>query len=388
MEIVIDEEFRDLIAPLSDDERAGLEASILSEGCRDSLVVWNETLIDGYHRHEICTRHSLGYSTVSREFPDRDRAREWVIRNQFSRRNLTPFVRAELALKLEPLIRVRAKARQSAAGGDRGNKHTGGKPAVPQNSAGALSPIETRVELAKTAGISHDTIEKAKAIAKAADDATKAKLRSGELSINAVFTTLKRCEKECKRVARRRANQRTVQQSPTIEAAVAAAKFATIVIDPPWDWSDEGDVDQLGRAKPQYATMTIEQLLALPVGDRADEDCHIYLWITNRSLPKGFELLAKWGFRYVTCLTWCKPSYGMGNYFRGQTEHILFGVKGSQPLLRKDVGTCFQAPRGPLGHSSKPESFYTLVESCSPGPYLEIFARSQRDNWTSWGGEL
>ena len=159
------------------------------------------------------------------------------------------------------------------------------------------------------------------------------------------------------------------------------------MIDPPWDWGDEGDVDQLGRARPTYGTMTFDELLALPVGERADVDCHLYLWITNRSLPKGFALMERWGFRYITALTWCKPSIGMGNYFRGSTEHVLFGVRGSQQLKRKDVGTWFAAPRGPNGHSSKPGEFYPLVESCSPGPYLEMFARSERAGWLSWGAE-
>ena len=169
------------------------------------------------------------------------------------------------------------------------------------------------------------------------------------------------------------------------EIAEVGARFATIVIDPPWDWGDEGDQDQLGRARPDYATMTKEQLLDLPLPDLADDDCHLYMWITNRSLPKGFELMERWGFRYVTAITWAKPSFGMGNYFRGQTEHVLFGVKGSQPLKRKDVGTLFNAPRGPNGHSSKPVEFYDLVESCSPGPYLEMFSRSDRAGWKAWG---
>jgi N6-adenosine-specific RNA methylase IME4 len=78
----------------------------------------------------------------------------------------------------------------------------------------------------------------------------------------------------------------------------------------------------------------------------------------------------------------------MGNYFRGQTEHALFGVKGSQMLKRQDVGTFFNAPRGPRGHSSKPAEFYSLVESCSPGPYLEMFARDEREGWTVWGAEV
>ena len=88
-------------------------------------------------------------------------------------------------------------------------------------------------------------------------------------------------------------------------------------------------------------------------------------------LPKSFRLMEKWGFRYITCLTWIKPHYGVGNYFRGQTEHVLFGVKGQQPLKRHDVGTWFEAPRGER-HSAKPDEFYALVESCSYAPYIDI----------------
>ena len=132
--------------------------------------------------------------------------------------------------------------------------------------------------------------------------------------------------------------------------------------------------------------MSYERLLALPVAERAATDAHCYLWITNRSLPKGFALLEAWGFRYITCITWVKPSFGMGNYFRGQTEHLLFGIRGSLPLLRRDVGTVFSAPRG-KEHSAKPAELYSLVESCSPGPYLEIFGRGQRPGWTVWGAE-
>jgi N6-adenosine-specific RNA methylase IME4 len=97
--------------------------------------------------------------------------------------------------------------------------------------------------------------------------------------------------------------------------------------------------------------------------------------------------LEAWGFRYVTCLTWCKPSIGMGNYFRDSTEHILFGVRGSLALLEKNVGTWFSAERQGK-HSTKPEEFYQLVEKCSPGPWLEVFSRKGRPGWTQWGAEI
>lgn len=207
-----------------------------------------------------------------------------------------------------------------------------------------------------------------------------AKVRAGTKTVAQV----KRDRKEATRETRREVNRAKVETTAPVRVGVA--RFATIVLDPPWDWGDEGDADQLGRARPEYATMSIDQIAALPVADLADVDCHVYLWITNRSLPKGFDLLDRWGFRYVTCLTWCKPSIGMGNYFRGSTEQILFGVKGSQPLKRKDVGTWFHAPRGER-HSAKPAEAYALIESCSPGPYLDMFARTQRPGWAVWGAD-
>lgn len=161
----------------------------------------------------------------------------------------------------------------------------------------------------------------------------------------------------------------------------------TIVIDPPWDFSDEGDVNQFGRARPTYHTMSLEQIMGLPVPSLAAKNAHLYLWITNRSLPKGFHLLEEWGFRYITALTWCKPSIGMGNYYRGSTEHVLFGVRGSLSLLQHNVGTWFNARR-PGPHSGKPDEFYALVERCSPGPWLEMFARKTRPGWTPWGAEV
>lgn len=193
-----------------------------------------------------------------------------------------------------------------------------------------------------------------------------------------------RIAKELRREQKREGNRDLVEQATPIREYVAGERFETIVLDPPWDWGDEGDQDQLGRARPTYATLSIDQLLDWPVPDLTADNAHIYLWITNRSLPKGFALLERWGFRYVTCLTWVKPSFGMGNYFRGSTEQVLFGVKGALELLRKDVGTHFEAPREGE-HSTKPAAFYELVETCSPGPWLEVFSRHDRSNWVTFG---
>ena len=368
VDITIDKEFAAMIPPLSAEERQQLEENIVEHGgARDPLVVWNEKnatiLLDGHNRYEICTRHELPFDIEEIRFSTRDQAQDWIDRNQLGRRNLT-----HDAFRL---LLGRRTIRAQAGKGFRSD--------LSQSATGdAVS------EIADEAGVDRATAYRAARFAKEIE--TTPELQQAIKERRPVLQ-VKRELKEQAREARREENRQKIASVPEPEnaAAVADAKFATIVIDPPWDWGDEGDQDQLGRARPDYSTMSIEQLEQLDVGGLADEDCHIYLWITNRSLPKGFRLLEAWGFRYITAITWVKPNFGMGNYFRGQTEHVLFGVKGSQPLKRKDVGTSFNAMRGTGGHSSKPAAFLDLVESCSPGPYIEMFSRSSRNGWITWG---
>lgn len=375
MEITIDPEFKALIPPLAADELRQLEENILRDGCRDPLVVWNGILIDGHNRHEICTRNGLPFETVQVQFESRTHARIWMRHNQAGRRNLTTAWRLDLELGNKQDLLEIGKATQG--------KRTD---LLSENDKRSLPPpVNTQKEIAKAAGVSTGQVGMAEQIIKKAPELWE-KAKQGDVSISTAYQQIRRIEKEEKREARREENRAKVAEAQAPEDIIKAeAKFATIVIDPPWDWGDEGDQDQMGRARPDYATMSKEQLMALPVGTLADDDCHLYMWITNRSLPKGFDLIQAWGFRYITAITWAKPSFGMGNYFRGQTEQILFAVKGSQPLKRKDVGTLFTAPRGPNGHSSKPVEFYDLVESCSPGPFLEMFSRHNREGWTAWG---
>jgi N6-adenosine-specific RNA methylase IME4 len=349
--------------------------------------VWRGILIDGHNRFEIATRIGKPFHVVEKDFATRDQAVLWVVYNQFGRRNLTTAARAELAMRIEPILAEQAKARQVAAGEQFGRGQEKLVLKSEQPIARDINATKTATQAAEAAGLKRDTYHKAKTVLTTAPAPIVEAFRSGELSTNQAYQQVRREQKEAARESRREENARTIATVADAHTLVetGAAKFATLVIDPPWDWGDEGDDDQLGRARPTYSTMSFDELMALRVAEIADVDAHVYLWITNRSLPKGFALLQQWGFRYVTCLTWVKPSFGMGNYFRGQTEHVLFGVRGSQPLKRRDVGTVFSAPRGPNGHSSKPVAFYDLVESCSPGPYVELFSRQQREGWTMWG---
>lgn len=191
MKIVIDKEFRDLIPALSDEERQGLEESLLNEGCRDSLVLWGDILIDGHNRYEICNKYHIPYETVQREFSSRNDAISWIILNQFGRRNLPAHERARLALRLKPVIAERAEH----------NLHLSeGKGC--QNSD-KVKPIDTKQELAKIAGVSHDTIAKVEHIEREAPKPIINASRNNDISINMAHQVTKMCDEEKHEIAER-----------------------------------------------------------------------------------------------------------------------------------------------------------------------------------------
>jgi N6-adenosine-specific RNA methylase IME4 len=132
--------------------------------------------------------------------------------------------------------------------------------------------------------------------------------------------------------------------------------------------------------------MATAEIAAMPVEEVTAEDCHLYLWTTNRHVPDAIEVCRAWGFRYVTLLTWVKSGLGLGRYFRTSTEHVVFGVRGQLPTT-PNICNWFSAKRS--RHSKKPACFIELVERASPaGPRLELFARESRPGWTAWGNEV
>lgn len=134
-----------------------------------------------------------------------------------------------------------------------------------------------------------------------------------------------------------------------------------------------------------YPTMEVEEIVSLPVGTLAANDAHLYLWTTQRYLRDAFAVADAWGFRYSTTLVWSKPPKGVAGTFVCSAEFILFCRRGTLSALRRHVGSVFQWSRSE--HSQKPEAFLDLVESMSPGPYLELFARRNRFGWDTWGNE-
>jgi N6-adenosine-specific RNA methylase IME4 len=359
----------DLFPMLGESDMAALAADIEANGLRLPIVLHKGLVLDGRNRLLACER--VGQEIRTQEYHDDD-CTAYVLSVNVERRHLTPSQKATIAVEALPLFEAEAKARKTGRP-KKGAEKSPGKSA-------RTSDHRARNDAAKATGASARNVQDAKALKK--HDKEKgttlfAEVKGGDKTLS-----------EAKREMKREKNREQAAATPAPAAShVAGQTYQTIVIDPPWDWGDEGDADQMGRARPEYATMPIADVQALDVGALANpKGCHLYLWITNRSLPKGFALLEAWGFRYVTILTWCKPSIGMGNYYRNNTEHVLFGVRGKLQVLEQDTGTWFQAARGKR-HSEKPAEFFDMVQRMSPGPRLEMFARGTRDGWATWGAE-
>ncbi|MDO5691232.1 MAG: MT-A70 family methyltransferase [Pseudomonadota bacterium] len=177
---------------------------------------------------------------------------------------------------------------------------------------------------------------------------------------------------------------------------VAGHRFKTILADPPWQFQNRtGKIAPEHKRLSRYCTMTLDDIKALPVESVAEETAHLYLWVPNALLPEGLAVMRAWGFHYKSNIVWQKirkdggpDGRGVGFYFRNVTELLLFGVRGRNARTlqagRTQVNIMSTRKRE---HSRKPDEQYPLIESCSPGPYLELFARGERPGWTIWGNQ-
>ena len=168
-------------------------------------------------------------------------------------------------------------------------------------------------------------------------------------------------------------------------------KYQIIYADPAWKYKHNWGN---GACEHSYQTMTNHEIKSLPVNEIADEQCHLYLWVTNPFLETGLQVCREWGFEYKTLITWLKtysngePEMGMGYYFRGCTEHLIFGIKGKKKINNKKTRNFFKAIN-PKRHSQKPSSVRDMIVNCSGDvPRIELFARQKVKGWDSWGNDV
>jgi len=369
----IKEEFKKLIPALTAEEFKQLEANCLEEGIREKIITWNGFIIDGHNRYEIATRWNLDYQTESKRFKDESDVREWMINNQFGRRNLSNYQRGVLALELESVFSERAKEQQ-------------GKRADLLVNSPKSEPIDTRKELAKIASVGEQTIARVKVIEAKASEEVKAQLSIGEVSINQVYQDIKKEEKKAERI------ELIEQQIEDIEHGLLPeldGLFNVISVDPPWPYEGESknvtSFDSVGRrvANP-YPEMSIEDIkkIEIPLMD----DAVVLLWTTHRFLPDAFDILKEWGLDYKATLVWNKEKIGMGAWFRMQCEFCIVGIKGKPYWQNTTFRDILNEPR--REHSRKPDSFFEMIENITLGRRLEYFSREKRNGWEVFGNDV
>lgn len=195
------------------------------------------------------------------------------------------------------------------------------------------------------------------------------------------------------------AEQATFEAMPVAQAFASYAQgrqFGTILVDPPWRFANRtGKMAPEHRRLSRYVTLSTDEIAGLPVSQVAAPIAHLYLWVPNALLPEGLRVMQAWGFQYKTNLIWHKirkdggpDGRGVGFYFRNVTEMVLFGVRGKNARTlaagRRQVNYLATRKRE---HSKKPDELYDIIEACSAGPYLELFARGMRPGWEVWGNE-
>jgi N6-adenosine-specific RNA methylase IME4 len=177
--------------------------------------------------------------------------------------------------------------------------------------------------------------------------------------------------------------------------ASAMLRFGTVLADPPWQFNNRtGKMAPEHKRLHRYRTMSVPEISSLPVRDVVADQAHLYLWVPNALLAEGLEVMKAWGFTYKTNIVWYKvrkdggpDGRGVGFYFRNVTELLLFGIRGRLRTLQPGRTAVNLLMSRKQEHSVKPEHAYDLLEKCSPGPYLELFARKAREGWVQWGDE-
>jgi N6-adenosine-specific RNA methylase IME4/anti-sigma28 factor (negative regulator of flagellin synthesis) len=373
--IQINEDFRKLIPPLTPEEYQQLEKNLIEEGCRDPLVLWDQTIIDGHNRYEICTKNALPFKTVNKHFDSDAHVRVWMRNNQKGRRNLTHAWLIELELgNKEDLAKIGALKRAETVG--RPSKE---KLLSPSDNDLAKPKHNTQKQIAEKAGVSVGQVAMAEQVKKKAPDLWE-KAKNGEIAIKTAYTEIKKEEKKAEHKANIEAQKAAIESG---ELKLPEGVFEVIAIDPPWNYGREYDPDGSRVANP-YPEMKQEELLNISLP--ASNDSVLFLWTTHQFIWNAKELLDKWGFTYKATLVWDKERIGMGAWVRMQCEFCLVGIKGKPHWENTTWRDLIREPR--REHSRKPDLFYEMVESVTLGRRLEYFSREKRNGWEVFGNDV
>ena len=347
----------EVVPRMTSNEWSAFYNDVVFNGIKVPLEVTGDGIIvDGHHRYKAAQGMGLKTVPVIDAPLGNDTAFGYMISAAMLRRHLDKDQLGILAAKW-------AEDNQKA--------HSGLKGVSAPRGAETNDVSPTRSEALTKFNVTRKTFDEAKWVIKHTPDEVP-------LIMNPTAGAPKRKLSKIKRNYQKQEDQKKADAVAPVK--VEQGVFNCIVIDPPWKLEGEYDPDYY-RGAPGYAQMSLEDISAMKIP--ADDNCVLWLWTTNAYLRDSFDLLEGWGFQYKELLTWGKNSIGTGVWLRGQTEHCLLAVKGQVPWMLNGQSNLLIADK--MGHSIKPEAFYTLVDSLCHGAKLDMFARKPREGWEVWG---
>jgi DNA modification methylase len=384
------QELESLIPPLSNEEFKQLERNILEEGIREPLITWNGILIDGHNRYRIAQEHDMNYETLEKEFENINRVKEWMINNQFGRRNLSNYQRSVLALQLEDVFREKAKENQIR------------KPDFVLQKSAEQNPIDTRKEIAKVANVSHDTIAKVKKIEASATPEVKARLNTGTMSINEAYKEIKKEEKQ-NNFEINKANfekeiistkeylpKYFIGNSIDVLKKEPLNKISLLLSDPPYGmdfksgYVNPNKWDKIDNDKIED-TITILDSVFYEAKKHLLPDAHIYIFGNPFEIENIKPVFEKY-FKLKNILIWDREVIGMGDLktYGRSYDIILFGYnekwKDLNGTRERDILRFNRVAPNNLKHpTEKPLDIleYLIKKSSNEGEYiLDPFAGS------------
>lgn len=374
-------ELANIFPMMSESEISELSRDIAENGQQESIIIYQGKILDGRNRYQACQK--AGIQPVYEDYEGEDPL-SFVISLNLRRRHLSESQRAMVAQSVANLGHGERRAKDVAI-------------------ATPFSQV-SQPEAAEMLNVSRDSVIRAAKVAKSGDESLIEAVEQGKVSVSAAsdLTELPKEEqktivlegeeevlRKAKEIRQHRAavskEKRDEARRQALEIKPPEGRYRTIVIDPPWDMTKIDRDLAPNQVDFEYPTMTLEEIKNFPMP--AHEECHLWLWTTQKFLPDCFEILKAWDFKYLVTCVWHKNGgfqpVGLPQY---NCEFVILARRGGQPFLEtKAFPTCFQAPR--REHSRKPDEFYDLVKRVSPGPRIDIFSREKREGFDQFGNE-
>tara|TARA_R110000787_G_scaffold70761_1_gene157418 strand:- start:299 stop:1444 length:1146 start_codon:yes stop_codon:yes gene_type:complete len=362
-----------------------LRSDIEKNGYDFKFPIWiyENKIIDGWNRYKAC--NELGITPIYETFVgDELQAITFILRTN-NRRDLTNYQRAVLSFEFEDFFRKIAQ--KSKAEKVSHFRNTG-------EVLATLPKSDTRKELSKVAQVGERTLDKVKKIQEKAPQEVKAKLATGEVSINAAYKEIKKEEKKEELQEKKKEYEKRIESNTNNEFKIdifnTNETFRVIYADPAWSYNDKQDTPQLGGASKHYDTMSIAELSKLPVNKISEKNSILFLWVTSPLLEDAFKVVSSWGFKYKTSFIWDKVKHNMGHYNSVRHEILLVCTKGSCTPDNKVLYNSVQRIERNNNHSEKPIEFLNIIDELyNYGNKLEMFCRTiKKEKWYGWGNEL